>query len=161
MPLVELKAQRSNEVGFNLTILSRSGSRIASRNLKSLAVVVESGKRAAIRNCDDFSRKLVRISRGRRTKTVIQLKRSWRTAAEKPRRYICMSLMLYKAMIVEVRLVPMLVPMMMGMPCLTERVLEATRVTTSTLSILGQKKRTAPVQYKFFIGSKKVTRVEL
>ena len=41
-----------------------------------------------------------------------------------------MSLMLYRAMIVEVKLVPMLVPMMMGIPCLTERVLEATRVTT-------------------------------
>ena len=33
-------------------------------------------------------------------------------------------------MMVEVKLVPMLVPMMMGMPCFTERVLEATKVTT-------------------------------
>ena len=129
--LVELKKQRSNE-GFNLTILSRKGSRIASRNLNEVfvSVVVESWKRALTRKLDDLSRKLVSISNGRRTKTVIQLKRSWRTAAEKPRRYICLSLMLYKAMMVEVKLVPMLVPMMMGMPCLTERVLEATRVTT-------------------------------
>ena len=130
--MVELKKQSSNEGGFNLTILSRRGSRIASRNLNEdfVSVVAESWKRALTRKLDDLSRKLVRISNGRRNNTVIQLKRSWRTAAEKPRRYICMSLMLYKAMMVEVKLVPMLVPMMMGMPCLTESVLEATRVTT-------------------------------
>ena len=130
--LVELREQRCSEGGFNLTILSRRGSRIASRNLNEelVAVVVESWKRALIRKLDDLSRKLVKISNGRRTKTVIQLKRSWRTAAEKPSLYICMSLMLYRAMMVEVKLVPMLVPMMMGMPCFTESVLEATKVTT-------------------------------
>ena len=77
-------------------MLSSRGSRIASRNLNEEfdAVAVESWKRALIRKLDDLSRKPVRISNGRRSRTVIQLKRSWRTAAEKPRRYICMSLML-------------------------------------------------------------------
>ena len=126
-----MEEQRFIEDGFNLTILSRIGSRIVSRNLKETPppVLVES-KRAPMRKLDKVSRNPVRISSGKRTRTVTQLKMSCRMAAAKPRRYICMSLMLYKATMVEVRLVPMLVPMMMGMPCFTVSALEATRVTT-------------------------------
>ena len=80
-------------------------------------------------------RKLVSISKGKRTRMVIQLNMSWRMAVVNPSLYCSGLLILVRATMMAVRLVPMLEPMMTGMPCCTVMPPDATMATTSEVMV--------------------------
>jgi hypothetical protein len=102
---------------LSLTMPSTTGSMMMSRKYRALVELGSlSWKTVCTRYSEERWRKPVSISRGSSTITVIQLKMSCRMAAVKHSRYSSFCLMWYSAMMVEVRLVPMLVPITTGMP---------------------------------------------